>query len=158
MNSNEYNKIIIVSLCERLTKSVAKRLSSSLEMMYCDSKDLVEYELIDKKTLKKVATKEYFDNAEKSVFKHISSFTNVVVAINFDYLSHNWEILKENAIIVFLKLPRTYIKEHSNVINFIAYEDRSSNLEKLSTLTVSVKKTEPEYIADKIIEEIGRKI
>lgn len=156
MRNINFNKIIIVSLCDRLTKSVGKKLSQSLDMMYCDAKDLVEYELIDKNTLKKFSSKEYFDNAERSVFKHISSFENVVVTINFDYLSHNVDLLKEESLIVFLKLSKTYIKEHANVLNSISYDNRTAELENLSNLTVTLKKTETDFVVSKIVEEIGR--
>ncbi|MBE7075989.1 MAG: hypothetical protein E7375_02865 [Clostridiales bacterium] len=155
MNTKQFNKIVIVSLCDRYTKKLAKFLSQSLDMMFCDTKDLIEYELIDKKTLKKFASKEYLKNAERSVFRHIASYTNILVNINFDYLVHNIDLLKENSLIIFVRLPKIFIKENSNVIQNIAYDERTKRLEGVCDLTVNVKKLEIDFVARKIIEEIG---
>ena len=111
MDAN-FNKIIIVSLCADFSKRIGKSLSQALDMMFCDTKDLVEYELIDRNTLKKISTKEYLEGAEKKVIAHIATFENVVVAIDFDYLSNNIDILNYGSLIVFLKLKKEYVETH----------------------------------------------
>ena len=124
-------------------------------MLYCDSKDLVEYELIDKDQLKRFATREYLDNAERSVFRHIESFENVVVSISFDHLLRYVDLLKKSSLIVFVKLSKTFVKEKSTIANAISYDLRTSELEKMSTITICVKKTDKEFVANKIMEKIG---
>lgn len=121
-------------------------------MMFCDAQDLMEYDLIDKDAIKKFCSEEYLLNAEKKVFQHISSFVNVVVSISFDALTHNFETLKDGSLIVFLKVPRNAIKEK---INKIAYDNRSEELEKISTLTLKVKKLDCNFVCDKVIKAIG---
>lgn len=154
-NMSMFNKIVIVSLSDKYTRKVAKCLSQSLGMLYCDSKDLIEYELIDRNTLKKIADKEYLDNAETKVFKHIASFENVVVAINFDYLLKNFEILNNGSLFVFLKLSKKYVKENSNSISAISYDDRTEKLEKMCKVTVLIKKTDEKFVCDKILDALG---
>lgn len=147
-----FNKIVIVSLEDDFSRKIGKTLSENLDMMFCDAQDLMEYDLIDKDAIKKFCSEEYLLNAEKKVFQHISSFVNVVVSISFDALTHNFETLKDGSLIVFLKVPRNAIKEK---INKIAYDNRSEELEKISTLTLKVKKLDCTFVCDKVIKAIG---
>ena len=115
-----FNKIVLVPLCDNFSRKIGKTLSQSLGMMFCDAKDLVEYELIDKDMLKQISSKQYMDQAEKKVMKHLASFENVVASISFDYLIHNINILKAGGMIVFLQLSKKYISEEEKGINMIA--------------------------------------
>lgn len=155
MNDKDFNKIVIVSLCDSYSKKVGNLLSQNLGMIFCDAKDLVEYELIDKDALKEFCTKEYLEKSEKSVFEHIASFENVVVSINYDYLTKNYNILKNKGLIVFLKLTKQFVKDNGNVVDLISYESRTENLENLSTTTVVTKKTELNFVCNKILEKLG---
>ena len=154
MDTN-FNKIVIVSLCDEFSKKVGKTLSQDLGMMFCDTKDLVEYELIDKDALKKISTKEYLEGAEKKVLAHIASFENVVVAISFDYLANNFDILNCGSLIVFLKLTRTYVAKNCGSVNEIAYESRSAKLERFSTITLPIQFADEEKVCKKIINALG---
>ncbi len=149
-----FNKIVIVSLCDNFSKKIAEKLSQSLGMLFCDTKDLIEYELIDREALKEFSTKNYLLQAEKKVLKHIASFENVVVAINYDYLVHNFNILKNGSLFVFLKLPKTMI-DKNDAISVINYSSRGQELENLATLSVSIRKTDEDFVIKKIIKEIG---
>ena len=155
MDIRGFNKIVIVSLCDRLTKSVGKKLSQHLGMIFCDTKDLVEYDLIDKKAVEKLCTKEYLEKAEKKVISQIASFENVTVAINYDYLVHHINILKAKGLVVFVNLPKKYVKEKSNVVNFISYDERTKTLKNICTLTVNVRNTNVDFVCNKIITELG---
>ena len=150
-----FNKIILVSLCDGYTRKVGKILSHDLGMLFCDSKDLLEYELIDRNAIKKFCTHEYLESAETMVFKHIASYENVLVTINYDNLIHNINILKRGSLIVFLKLPHQMVEESGSKINAIAYGNSSKELEKIATLTLIVRKTEEKYVCDKLIDELG---
>ena len=110
MNNRDFNKIVIVSLCDSYTKQLGKLLSQNLDMMFCDTKDLIEYELIDRNAIQALCSKEYLEASERKVIDHIASFVNVVVAISYDYLIHNIDILKENSLIVYVKLSKKYVK------------------------------------------------
>lgn len=151
----DFNKIVIVSLCDTFSEKIGKTLSQSLDMMFCNTKDLVEYELIDRNMLKIISTKEYLDNAEKKVIKQISSFENVVVTIDFDYLTHNLNILKEEGLIVFLKLSKKFVKENENGVNTLVYNVRSFQLEQIADLTLKIQNTTEKFVCDNIIKSIG---
>lgn len=155
MDIRDFNKIIIVSLCDRFTKNLGKRLSQNLDMIFCDTKDLIEYELIDKKAVEKLCTKDFLEKSERNVLKYIASFENVVVSISYDYLVHNLNILKERSLIVFVSLSKKYIKEKSNSINFISYDERSKKLKEIANLTVNVLNTDLDFVCKKIITQLG---
>ena len=155
MNNRDFNKIGIVSLCDSYTKQLGKLLSQNLDMMFCDTKDLIEYELIDRNAIQALCSKEYLEASERKVIDHIASFVNVVVAISYDYLIHNVDILKENSLIVYVKLSKKYVKENANVINFISYDDRTKTLEGLADLTLMLKKQDLDFVCQKLIEKLG---
>jgi len=155
MNVGKYNKIIVVSLCDTYTKEFGNFLSQNLGMMFCSTKDLIEYELIDKKNILSFCTEEYLLLCENRVLKRIASFENVVVSINYDYLISNLEILREGSVIVFLNLSKNYIKTNGNVVDLISYQKRSETLQNISDLSVNIKKTDLDFVFDKVIEKLG---
>ena len=154
MDTN-FNKIVIVSLCDEFSKKVGKNLSQELGMMFCDTKDLIEYELIDRKAIETLCTKEYLKKSETSVLKRIASFENVVISINFDYLTHNINILKQGSIIVFLKLSKNYVKNNSGTVEYISYEEATQKLTQIATATINIRKTETNFVCEKIIDTRG---
>ncbi len=155
MNVTQFNKIIVVSLCDKFSKSVGEELSQALGMIFCDTNELIKYELSDLQTLEKITSKEYLLSSERKVMKHIASFENVVVAINYDYLSNNYSLLQNGAIVVFVKLPKTYVKENGKVLEVIEYSEHSKTLQNLAKLTIEIRKTDIHYVCDKIIEKLG---
>lgn len=151
MKSN-FNKIVLVSLADNLTKQVASLLSATLGIMFCDAEDLMEYELIDKDNLKKFASKEYLKNAEKKVAKHISSFEDVVVKIGFDFYNHNIETISKNALVIFLDFPKNVTDKTPNRI---AYDKHRLLLENQCDFCISVDNVDIKYITNKILETLG---
>lgn len=151
-----FNKIVVVSLCDFVTKDVANALSQNLGMMFCDTKDLMEYELVDVKAIENLCSKEFLEQSEKKVIKHIASFENVVVSINFDYLIHNLNIIKENSILVFLKLTKKFVEASSTSVDAISFADRNKQLEQIANVTIPLKKIETNFACKKIIDAIGR--
>ncbi|MBQ8444040.1 MAG: hypothetical protein IJX25_01625 [Clostridia bacterium] len=150
----KFNKIVIVSLCDSFTNELAKSLAQNLDMIFCDTKDLVEYELINKDAIVKMCSKEYLEQSERKVLKHIASFENVLVAINYDYLSKHYDVFNDNGLIIYLSLPKNYLKDHANKIDLISYEKRSNNLRQISNLSLILKKIDINHICLKILEKL----
>lgn len=152
----KFNKIVIVSLCDSWTNELAKALAQSLDMIFCDTKDLIEYELINKDAIIKMCSKEYLEESERKVLKHIASFENVVVGINYDYLAKHIDLLKENSLIIYLSLPKAFLKENlKNPINLISYDKRSNHLRTMSNISMILKKFDINHVCLKIIEKLG---
>ncbi len=149
------NKIIVVSLSDSLTKNLAKLLSEDLGMMFCDTNELIEYELIDRNALKEISTKSYLLQAERRVLRHIASFENVVVSISYDYLINNLNILKEKSVLIFLKFPKQVIEEKGEAINKLAFSSRNKKLQEISTLVVDAVEEKSQKIIDKMIYALG---
>ncbi len=155
MNVSQFNKIIVVSLCDRFSVEIGKQLSQSLDMIFCDTKDLMEYELCDIKKLGDLTSVEYLLQSERKVIKHISSFENVVVAISYDHLIHNLETIKQNALLVFVKLPKEYVEKNANPIELISYSNHSKDLSDVADVTLFVKNTQAKHVCEKILEKLG---
>ena len=159
MNEQVFNKIVIVSLCDSFSQDLGKLLSQNLHMMFCDAKELVEYELIDKDRLKEISTKEYLDRCEKRAFKHIASFENIVVSMDFDALIHNFETFKKQSLIVFVKLTKEFVSNNAQqVANVICFQEHTAKLKELCTVCVEVRKTDLNFVCDKVLDAIGRTI
>ena len=131
MMTDKVNKIVVVSLCEGFTNKVCKALADSLGMMFCGVSDLLEYEIIDKDAVKNNVSLTYLKQLEKKAIKQASTFENICVAISYEQLVPNISYFKDNSLIVFVDLPKTYIKQNAPV-DYIRYNDRKEELEKIS--------------------------
>lgn len=156
MNKENINKIVLVSLCDSFSNQLATRLSQTLDMVFCDTKALVEYELVDKNAMEKLCTPQYLKDCEKKVMKHIASFENVVVSISYDYLIQNFDILKKNAIVLFVELPKVFVKNNGSALDGLAYEQRGGNLKEIADSCISLRKTDIDFALKKVIEILGR--
>ncbi len=155
MNIKKFNKIVIVSLCDNKSKSVGKVLSQTLDMMFCDAKELMEYQLIDRQALKEFCTPEYLLAQEKRVFKDIASYENVVVAISFDYFQHNKELFKDNSIVVFLKFSQEFCKVNASKPNFIAHKQHSKEMQDVADISFAIRNADDNFICKNIIKHLG---
>lgn len=148
------NKIILVCLNQQIALEVGRVLSCNLDMMFCSAKDLIEYELIDVNTLKNIASTEYLNKAEHKVLQHIASFENVVVAIDYQLLCDNINILNKNSVIVFIKIPINFLKDKQK-IEKIMFNQHTLKLEKVANLCVETKTENAQKICEQIIIQLG---
>ncbi len=156
MNKKNFDKIVLVSLCDNFTNQLGTAMSQNLGMLFCDTKELVEYELVDKNSVKELCSLDYLKKCEKRTIKHIASFESVVVSINYDYLIRNIDLLKEKGLVVFVELSKSFVKEQGDALSLLAYADRTKNLQDVSDICVSVRKTDIEFVEDKVLQTIGR--
>lgn len=152
MNEREIKKLVIVSLAENFSKSIANEIAQSLDMIFCDAKELLTYQLSDLNALSEKISKSYLDKEEKRVLTELSSYEDVVISINFDLLFQNLKKMADKALIVFVKLPKAYVKENGSPIDSIAYDSRSQELEQIADLTISLRKTDKTFVCAKILE------
>lgn len=154
MNKKNFNKIVLISLCDNFSNQVGNSLSQSLDMLFCDARELVEYELVDKKAIEELCSVDYLKQCERKAIKHIASFENVVVSIGYDYLVRNFNLLKENSLIIFVELSKAYVKEHSDTLNFISYSQRNCDLKSICDVLLPIRKTDIDLVVKKIEEGI----
>ena len=154
MKISEINKILVVSDCVKFTKNIGKQLSQSLGMMFCDVDDLVEYELIDKDKIKEICSADYLKDREKKVMQHFASFENVVGSVDAAYFLKNSKILKKNTLVVFVKLPKSFVDCNASEIEKLSQTDRETRLQSLANATVVVRKTDDKFVCEKIIETL----
>lgn len=156
MNRKNFNKIVLVSLCDNFSNELGTALSQNLGMLFCDTKALVEYELVDRHAIEELCSVDYLQKCERNAIKHIASFENVVVSIGFDYLGRNFNLLAENSLIVFVQLSKTFVKEHAEPINSLAYSERTEDLKAIADVCIPIRKTEIDFALEKVLSDLGR--
>ena len=154
MNAEKFNKIIIVSLYEKFSEEVGNLISHELGMLFCSAKDLMDYEIIDRKAVEEKCSVAYLKKLEKKVIKQISSFVNVCVSISYERFVENAVLFKDNALVFFVDLPKTYLKTVSTP-DYLRFDERRGTLKKLSTITISVRKVDSDSVKEKILSQLG---
>lgn len=154
MIKNSFNKIMLVSLCDKWTTSVACVLSQKLGMMFCDIKDLLEYDLSEKKAMEDLCSADYVEKREKGVVKHYLSFENVVACVESDVFIHNKEFMDKSNLVVFINVPNQFTQKNGTAINVITLDQRKSRLKESADICISIRKTEEDFVSEKIIEKL----
>lgn len=131
-------------------------LSENLGMLFCDTKALVEYELVDRHQIEELCSVEYLQKCERRAIKHVASFENVVVSIGYDYLVRNFNLLEENALIVFVQLTQTFVKENAEEINSIGFADRTADLKTIADVCITLRKTDIDFALEKVLTDLRR--
>ncbi len=154
MNKNLPNKIVIISLCEKFSNEIAKMISQDLGMLFCNARELIEYELIDRKRVEEIASVKYVKDVEKKVLKNLASYENVCISLSYEYFMTSYKSFENNSLIIFLDLPKNFIKENE-MVSFLDYDERKKNLSKLSACLVSVRKLDKNFVKDKVLKILG---
>lgn len=154
MEEKKYNKIVIVSLYEKFSTLVAKNLSNDLGMLFCSARELIAYEIMDRKLVEERCSVEYLKKQEQRVLRNLASYENVCISISYERFMESYELFQKESIIVFIDLPKTYIKQKSK-ISFIRFEERQARLEQNSTFSIKVRKVDVDLIKNKILKQLG---
>ena len=156
MNKKNFNKIILVSLCDKFSSELGRALSEDVGMLFCDTKEMMEYELVDRHAIEELCSVDYLKACERKIIKHIASFEGIVVSMDYDYLVRNFNLLEEGSVIVFLQLSKTFVKEKADAISSLAYESRTDDLKAIADVCVVLRKTDKDFALEKVEEELGR--
>lgn len=154
MEEKKYNKIVIVSLYEKFSTHVAKNISNDLGMLFCSARELIAYEIMDRKLVEERCSVEYLKKQEQRVLRNLASYENVCISISYERFMESYELFQKESIIVFIDLPKTYIKQKSK-ISFIRFEERQARLEQNSTFSIKVRKVDVDLIKNKILKLLG---
>lgn len=154
MKEIKINKIMLVSLCDDWTVSVATQLSQNLGMLFCNIKDLVEYELMDKKIIQEICSTDYLLERERKVIEHYLSFENVVSSVDSDFLLHNKKLNDSSNYTIFLNVPKTFLSEKDEAVNLISYADRTKKMKQICDAYINIRKTNMDFVCERIIEKL----
>ena len=154
MEEKKYNKIVIVSLYEKFSTLVAKNISNDLGMLFCSARELIAYEIMDRKLIEERCSVEYLKKQEERVLRNLASYENVCISISYERFMESYELFQKESVIVFIDLPKTYIKQKSK-ISFIRFEERQARLEQNSTFSIKVRKVDVDLIKNKILKKLG---
>ena len=154
MEEKKYNKIVVVSLYEKFSTLVAKNISNDLGMLFCSARELLAYEIMDRKLVEERCSVEYLKKQEQRVLRNLASYENVCVSISYERFMESYVDFQKNSVIVFIDLPKTYIKQKSK-ISYIRYDERKVRLEQNSTIIIRVRKVDAKLVKNKILKELG---
>ena len=154
MEEKKYNKIVIVSLYEKFSTLVAKNISNDLGMLFCSARELLAYEIMDRKLVEEKCSVEYLKKQEQRVLRNLASYENVCVSISYERFMESYVDFQKNSVIVFIDLPKTYIKQKSK-ISYIRYDERKARLEQNSTIIIRVRKVDAKLVKNKILKQLG---
>lgn len=154
MTEADFDKIVIVSLYERFSTLVAKAIAKDVNMLFCSTRELLAYEIMDRKLIEERCSLDYLKKQELRVIKNLASYENVCISISYERFYENASLFLKNSLIVFIDLPKTYIKQKSK-ISYIRFNERRENLIKTSTLSLKVRKVEVGSVKNKILKQLG---
>ena len=154
MTEVDFDKIVIVSLYVRFSTLVAKAIAKDVNMLFCSTRELLAYEIMDRKLVEERCSVDYLKKQELRVIKNLASYENVCISISYERFYENASLFQKNSLIVFIDLPKTYIKQKSK-ISYIRFNERRENLIKTSTLSLKVRKVEVESVKIKILKQLG---
>ena len=154
MTEVDFDKIVIVSLYERFSTLVAKAIAKDVNMLFCSTRELLAYEIMDRKLVEERCSVDYLKKQELRVIKNLASYENVCISISYERFYENASLFQKNSLIVFIDLPKTYIKQKSK-ISYIRFNERRENLIKTSTLSLKVRKVKVESVKIKILKQLG---
>lgn len=116
------NNIAILCLSKNYAKYLGKKLADNLDMFFANINDILEYNMIDNNMLE-TAGKEYFDSQQQRVIGSVCQYENALICGSFEILINNAERIKNNALLVYLKLDKKttekYEKNDNNSKFFI---------------------------------------
>ena len=150
-NKENILNIVIVSLDDKFNKNASSLLADKLEMFFAETKELIEYDLINPKDILQKCGIEYLKAREKKVVENISIYEGTVISIPFD-LFKDYFYLFDKSIIIYLELPENKV---SNAINHLAYQNRHDYLINHSDITICLEKKIKRQAVNKIIEKLG---
>lgn len=105
------NNIAILCLSNNYAKYLGKKFADNLDMFFANISDILEYNMIDENMLE-TAGKEYFDAQQERVIGSVCQYENTVICGNFEILINNVDRLKNNSLLVYLKLDKKIIKKY----------------------------------------------
>jgi len=147
--------IVLVSLCNDMTKFVSKRLAKKMEMYYLDTDELLEYNLQNERDIKKLCGEQYLNKLKKKVLSNIFDYDSSLIYLPFALFleNDNAENLKKNSNIVYLSLGKEDLKsllmadkttlDNDEKVELIAFDIRNEFCKK--NCDVCVKLSSPNF-------------
>ena len=139
--------ILVVCLNEIAGQEIAHSLADSLNMLYANSKEIVDYEVFDSQSVIEKCGVEYFEKKEKNALKHISRYSNVVISVGYEYFVKGFDFFKNTCNFVYVRAKKKQL-DPNDKINELAFEERDDELMEKCEFIVALKNI------NKTVEEI----
>ena len=143
--------ILIVCQNDKIGQDVSINLADTLNMLFANSKEIVNYEVFDSKAVIEKCGLEYFEKKELKSLKHISNYENAVIFVDYDYFVKGISYFQKTCNFVFVKIKKKQI-EQDDTINLLAFEEREKELEDKCEFVVN-NKSKPEKTVKEILNQ-----
>ena len=143
--------IILVSLNDKLAKSVARSLADSLDMLSADCHEMIVYNLTNPKEVVEKCGLEYYKKKEKGVVRNCSEYLDTVISIGYD-LFKTYQHFFTNSLVVYLALPQGLEDKIPNELDF---ETRDSFLKENSQIVVGYGQKSAKQFLELTLKKLG---
>lgn len=148
---NKPINIVLVSLNDKFSRSVASSLASRLDMFNADCHDMLIYDLVNPKEMIEKCGIEYFKKREKGVMENCSEYHNTILTIPFE-LYKSYSNCFINSLVLFLRLPEGKQDKVPSELNFVA---RDAFLAENSHIIIAIEQKSVKKCVEKIINKMG---
>ncbi len=145
--------ILLLSLCNDLSKFVSRRLANDMEMYYLDTDALLKYNIGDESNVEKLCGEQYLNKLKKKVLSDISDFDASFIYMPYALFleNDNANKLRRRSNIVYLKLSKadyiSVLKKNKNAkeaeVEMLGFDIRDEFLDK--NCDICVKLSSPSY-------------
>lgn len=157
--------ICLIGLSNHFVDKYAFELSKKLDMFYANTSQIIQFELFDLNKMEEVCGKEYLEKKETSIIKRVCKFENTVLNVEYHLLNNqsNYNIIKENCLIIYLKLnlnrykkeiEKENLSEGSNILNIDLFNDRDFICSNNADIVVDCKHLQDDELIDSIMKNL----
>ena len=157
--------ICLIGLSNQFIDKYALELSKKLDMFYANAEKIIQFELFDMNRMEEICGKEYLEKKESSVLKHICTYENTLINVDYKLLNNdtNYKNIKESCLIIYLRINLDrYIKEiekdnysdSAKNLNIDLFKDRDFICCKKADMVVQCENLQGEHLVDTILQTL----
>lgn len=157
--------ICLIGLSNSFVDKYALDLSKKLDMFYANASEIIQFELFDKNKMEEVCGKEYLEKKESAILRRICTYENTIVNVEYQLLNNenNYKFVKDNCLIIYLKLNLDRYKEElltnnlsdsTRLLNVDLFGDRDFICEKKADIVVDCRWQRDEELVDSILKKL----
>lgn len=143
--------IVLVSLNDKLAKSVARSLADTLDMLSADCHEMLVYNLTNPKEVIDKCGLEYYKKRERGVIRNCSEYLDTVISISFDMFKA-YQHFFSNSLVVYLALPQGLEDKIPNELDF---ETRDAFLKENSQIVVGYSQKSAKQFVELTLKKLG---
>ena len=157
------SNILFVGLNYEFIKKISKEICDGFDMFFLDVNALIEYNLAAKQNIEELCGIDYLNKEREAIILSVNNYENSVVCVPYSIFLENGiaKELKNNAIVVYLKLPKKVLNKQNEtegglLTECIAFEEFDKLLAKNADVVVKCKNDSVKDCINLTLEELKR--